>query len=145
MIWDFSSFHWTSYVSDLVIDFRERKKVLFLKAQGPRAAFFIHTQQKDVAIFPQQNLSVAPYMLNFSSTCRKMMWWSLRDCIRMDKMHFDYLVERLYPYPIKQDTIVRESIKSSEQCCLFLRYAPSGEIFRSLTFCFINFGSTGDQ
>ena len=36
---------------------------------------------------------------------------SLRDYIRMDKMFFDYLVERLYPYLIKQDTIMRESIK----------------------------------
>ena len=41
---------------------------------------------------------------------------SLRDYIRMDKMHIDYLVERLLPYLIKQDTIMRESIKSSKQC-----------------------------
>ena len=36
---------------------------------------------------------------------------SLRDYIRMDKMFVDYLVERRYPYLIKQDTIMRESIK----------------------------------
>ena len=36
------------------------------KAQGPRAAFFIHTHQKNAAILPQQILSVAPYMKNFS-------------------------------------------------------------------------------
>ena len=41
---------------------------------------------------------------------------SLRDYIRMDKMQIDYLVERLLPYLIKQDTIMRESIKSSKQC-----------------------------
>ena len=41
---------------------------------------------------------------------------SLRDYIRMDKMHIDYLVKRLLPYLIKQDTIMRESIKSSKQC-----------------------------
>ena len=41
---------------------------------------------------------------------------SLRDYIRMDKMHIDYLVERLLPYLIKQDTTMRESIKSSKQC-----------------------------
>ena len=61
---------------------------------------------------------------------------SLKDYIRMDKMHFDYLVERLYPYLIKQDTITRESIKPSEQCCLFLRYVGSGETFRSLEYQF---------
>ena len=61
---------------------------------------------------------------------------SLRDYIRMDKMHFDYLVERLYPYLIKQDTIMRESTKPSEQCCLFLRNVASGETFRSLEYQF---------
>ena len=39
----------------------------------------------------------------------------------MDRMQFDYLVERLYAYLIKQDTIMRESIKPNEQCCLFIR------------------------
>ena len=56
--------------------------------------------------------------------------------IRMHKVHFDYLVERLYPYLIKQYTIMRESIKPSEQCCLFLRYVASGKIFRSLEYQF---------
>ena len=61
---------------------------------------------------------------------------SLRDYIRMDKMLFDYLVERLYPYLIKQDTIMRKSTKPSEQCCSFLRNVASGEIFRSLEYQF---------
>ena len=51
-------------------------------------------------------------------------------------MHFDYLVERLYPYFIKLDIITRESIKPSEQCCLFLRYVASGETFYSLEYQF---------
>ena len=54
----------------------------------------------------------------------------------MDKLHFDYLVEILYPYLIKQDTIMRESIKPGEQCCLFLRFVASGESFRSLEYRF---------
>ena len=60
----------------------------------------------------------------------------LRDYIRMDKMHFNYLVERLYPCLIKQDTIMRESIKPTEQCCLFLRWVASGGTFRSLEYQF---------
>ena len=51
-------------------------------------------------------------------------------------MYFDYLVERLYPYLIKQDTIMRESIKPSEQYCLFLPYVASGETFLSLEYQF---------
>ena len=51
-------------------------------------------------------------------------------------MHFDYIVERLYPYLMKQNTIMRESIKPSEQCCLFLRYVTIGETFRSLEYQF---------
>ena len=58
----------------------------------------------------------------------------LRDYIRIDIMQFDYLAERLYPYFIKQDTIMRESVKQSEQCCLFLRYVASEETFRSLEY-----------
>ena len=45
---------------------------------------------------------------------------SLKDYIRMDKMHFDYLVERLYPYLIKQDTITRESILTQRAMLLIL-------------------------
>ena len=48
-------------------------------------------------------------------------------------MYFDYLVERLYPYHIKQDTITRESIKPREQCCLLLRYVASGETLSHLS------------
>ena len=54
--------------------------------------------------------------------------------MRMDIMQFDYLAERLYPYFIKQDTIMRESVKQSEQYCLFLRYVASEETFRSLDY-----------
>ena len=61
---------------------------------------------------------------------------SLKGYIRMDRMHFDYLVERLYPYLLKDDTILRESIKPAEQVCVFLRYVASGETFRSLEYQF---------
>ena len=61
---------------------------------------------------------------------------SLKDYIRMNRMHFDYLVERLYPYLLKDDTILRESIKPAEQVCVFLRYVASGETFRSLEYQF---------
>ena len=61
---------------------------------------------------------------------------SFRDYIRMDKMHFDDLVQRLYSYLIKQDPIMRESIKPNEQCCLFLLYVASGETFSSLEYQF---------
>ena len=54
----------------------------------------------------------------------------------MDKLHFEYLAERLYPYLIKEDTIMRESIKPKEQVCLFLRYVASGESYRSLEYQF---------
>ena len=39
--------------------------LLTISAQGPRAAFFIYTQRKNAAIFPQQILSVTPFMYNF--------------------------------------------------------------------------------
>ena len=61
---------------------------------------------------------------------------SFRDYIRMDRLHFDYLVERLYPYLVKEDTVMRESIKPAEQCCIFLRYVASGESCRSLEYQF---------
>ena len=61
---------------------------------------------------------------------------SFRDYIRMDRLHFDYLVERLYPYLVKEDTVMRESIKPAEQCCIFLRYVASGESYRSLEYQF---------
>ena len=59
---------------------------------------------------------------------------NLKDYIRMDRMHFDYIVERLYSYLLKEDTIMRESIKPAEQVCLFLRYVSTGETFRSLEY-----------
>lgn len=61
---------------------------------------------------------------------------ALKDYIRMDQMHFNFLAERLYPYLLKEDTTMRESIKPDEQLCLFLRYVASGETFRSLEFQF---------
>ena len=61
---------------------------------------------------------------------------SLKEYIRMDRMYFDYLVERLYPYLLKEDTVMRESIKPAEQVCVFLRYVASGETFRSLEYQF---------
>ena len=33
---------------------------------------------------------------------------SLKEYIKMDRMYFDYLVERLYPYLLKEDTVMRE-------------------------------------
>ena len=54
----------------------------------------------------------------------------------MDRLHFQFLVERLYPRLIKRDTVMRKSIKPDEQCCLFLRYIASGESFRSLEYQF---------
>ena len=56
--------------------------------------------------------------------------------IRTDRLHFQFLVERLYPCLIKQDTVMRKSIKPDEQCCLFLRHIASGESFRSLEYRF---------
>ena len=50
----------------------------------------------------------------------------------MNRMQINYLVERLYPYFIRQGIIMTENIKPSEQSCLFLRYVASGETFRSL-------------
>ena len=47
----------------------------------------------------------------------------------MNRLHFQFLVERLYPRLIKRDTVMRKSIKPDEQ---FLRYIASGESFRSL-------------
>ena len=61
---------------------------------------------------------------------------SLKEYIRKDRMYFDYLVERLYPYLLKEDTAMRESIKPAEQICVFLRYVGSGETFRSLEYQF---------
>ena len=61
---------------------------------------------------------------------------SFRDYVRMDRLHFDYLVEKLYPYLVKEDTVMRESIKPAEQCCIFLRYVASGASYRSLEYQF---------
>lgn len=44
----------------------------------------------------------------------------------MDKLHFEYLAERLYLYLIKGDTVMTESIKIREQVCVFSRYKCIG-------------------
>ena len=54
----------------------------------------------------------------------------------MDRLHFQFLVERLYPRLIKRDTVTWKSIKPDKKCCLFLRYIASGESFRSLEYQF---------
>ena len=59
-----------------------------------------------------------------------------KEFIRLDRLHFQFLVERLYPRLIKRDTVMRKSIKPDEQCSLFLRYIASGESFRSLEYQF---------
>ena len=51
----------------------------------------------------------------------------------MDRMQF-YC--RLYPYLIKQNIIMRESIKRNEQSILFLRYIAIEETFHSLEYQF---------
>ena len=61
---------------------------------------------------------------------------SIKEYIRMDRMYFDYLVERLYPCLLKKDTVMKESIKPAEQVCVFLRYVASGETFHSLEYQF---------
>ena len=61
---------------------------------------------------------------------------SFKEFIRMDRLHFQFLVERLYPRLIKRDTVMRKSIKPNEQYCLFLKYIASGESFRSLEYQF---------
>ena len=45
---------------------------------------------------------------------------SFQEFIRMDKMHFNYLVEKLYPHLQKTDTVMRESIKPPENVVCFL-------------------------
>ena len=37
---------------------------------------------------------------------------SLKEYIRMDRMYFNYLVERLYPYLLKEDTVMRERVSN---------------------------------
>ena len=73
--------------------------------------FSWYFSKKNVAVYLQQILSVAPALIN-------------------------YLVEKLYPHLQKTDTVMRESIKPPEQCCLFLRYIASGKSFRSLEYQF---------
>ena len=40
---------------------------------------------------------------------------SFKEFIRMDRLHFQFLVERLYPCLIKRDTVMRKSIKPDEK------------------------------
>ena len=75
------------------------------------------------------------HIIIFFKNCFKMML-NFSEFIRLDRLHFQFLVERLYPRLIKRDTVMRKSIKPDEQCCLFLRYIASGESFRSLEYQF---------
>ena len=59
-----------------------------------------------------------------------------KEFIRSDRLHFQFLVERLYPRLIKRDTVTWKSIKPDKKCCLFLRCIASGESFRSLEYQF---------
>ena len=59
-----------------------------------------------------------------------------KEFIRSDRLHFQFLVERLYPHLIKRDTVTWKSIKPDKKCCLFLRCIASGESFRSLEYQF---------
>ena len=59
-----------------------------------------------------------------------------REYVRMDRAHYEYLVEKLRPSLAKQDTNMRECIKPDEICCVMLRYLATGESFRSLEFQF---------
>ena len=54
------------------------------------------------------------------------------ELMRMTKSNFDFLVEILYPKLAKKDTIMRNSIKPAEMCCLALWFLATGESFRSL-------------
>ena len=56
--------------------------------------------------------------------------------MRMDHFHFQVLVNELSQSLYKQDTIMRESIKPAEMCCLTIRYLATGESFRSLEYQF---------
>ena len=58
------------------------------------------------------------------------------ELMRMTKSNFDFLVEILYPKLAKKDTIMRNSIKPAEMCCLALQFLATGESFRSLHFQF---------
>jgi hypothetical protein len=59
-----------------------------------------------------------------------------QEFMRMDHFHFQLLVDELSPRIYKQDTIMRESIKPAEMCCLAIRYLATGESFRSLEYQF---------
>jgi len=61
---------------------------------------------------------------------------SFKQFIRMDVSQFDFLVEKLAPKILKEDTFMRDSIQPEEMLCLTLRYLASGESFRSLQFQF---------
>ena len=59
-----------------------------------------------------------------------------QEFMRMDHLHFQQLVNELSKRLYKQDTIMRESIKPTEMCCLTIRYLATGESFRSLEYQF---------
>ena len=56
--------------------------------------------------------------------------------MRMDFEHFKKIVHTLSESLHKKDTVMRESIKPAEMCCLALRYLATGESFTSLEYQF---------
>ena len=73
---------------------------------------------------------------SFQRTLTQQHSQDLKDYIRLDKSHFDHLVDKLSTRLLKDDTQMRESIKPDEMCYLTLHYLASGETFRSLAFQF---------
>ena len=59
-----------------------------------------------------------------------------QEFMRMDHLHFQQLVNELSKRLYKQDTLMHESIKPTEMCCLTIRYLATGESFRSLEYQF---------
>ena len=59
-----------------------------------------------------------------------------QEFMRMDHLHFQQLVNKLSKRLYKEDTIMCESIKPAEMCCLTIRYLATGEYFRSLEYQF---------
>ena len=54
----------------------------------------------------------------------------------MDKEYFYALVNNVCKRISKLDTVMRDSVKPSEMCCLTIRFLATGESFRSLHFLF---------
>ena len=59
-----------------------------------------------------------------------------RGYVRLNTTLFEKLVELLAPSLLKKDTVMRESIKPEEMCCVALRYFASGKSLLSLEYQF---------